>query len=137
MQETSKELTDCIRHPGYIRPNGRAGYRDRNGVRKPAYVWAWEDANGRERAPGMVIRHLCNNPACINPDHLAEGTQGENMIDCSKAGNNPKRKLTEAQVRAIRADTTKTHAQWGRELGVGQTSIRYIRHRINYAWVTP
>lgn len=28
---------------------------------------------------GMVIMHLCNNPSCVNPDHLRCGTQLENI----------------------------------------------------------
>lgn len=31
--------------------------------------------------PGMVIRHTCNNPSCINPKHLLQGTQKQNMQD--------------------------------------------------------
>ena len=85
----------------------------------------------------MVIRHLCNNPACINPDHLAEGTVSENAIDRSKAGNCAQRKLTEAQVRAVRADPTKPQAQWARELGVNPAAIHKIRHRVSYDWITP
>lgn len=31
--------------------------------------------------PKSVIRHLCNNGACINPEHLAIGTQAQNLFD--------------------------------------------------------
>ena len=31
--------------------------------------------------PRSVVRHLCNNRACINPDHLAVGTQAQNLFD--------------------------------------------------------
>lgn len=36
--------------------------------------------------PGGVWRHLCNNPPCVNPAHLAWGTQKDNMQDCAKSG---------------------------------------------------
>jgi len=47
---------------------------------------AWIDANGRLPMPGMNILHECDNPACINPDHLYEGTQRENIQDCLDRG---------------------------------------------------
>jgi len=34
--------------------------------------------------PGKVVRHLCDTPSCCNPEHLAIGTQKDNMIDASK-----------------------------------------------------
>lgn len=30
---------------------------------------------------GMVIRHLCHNKRCCNPEHLAMGTQRDNWFD--------------------------------------------------------
>ena len=41
---------------------------------------AWARANEAPR-PRSVVRHLCNNRACINPDHLAIGTQAQNLFD--------------------------------------------------------
>jgi hypothetical protein len=35
---------------------------------------------------GAVIRHLCHNPVCYRPDHLACGTQYENIHDAIDAG---------------------------------------------------
>lgn len=30
---------------------------------------------------GMLIRHRCNNPPCVNPEHLLLGTPSDNMKD--------------------------------------------------------
>lgn len=35
---------------------------------------------------GKLICHTCDNPPCVNPDHLWEGTNSENQIDSIKKG---------------------------------------------------
>ena len=58
--------------------------------------------------PGQVVRHICDNPCCINPDHLVLGTAKDNSLDMvnkmrqaygEKAGNSY---LTVEQVNNIR-----------------------------------
>lgn len=34
----------------------------------------------------LCVLHKCDNPRCINPDHLFVGTQMENMLDKCKKG---------------------------------------------------
>jgi hypothetical protein len=35
---------------------------------------------------GMVLRHKCDTPLCVNPDHLETGTQMDNIHDMIKRG---------------------------------------------------
>jgi hypothetical protein len=61
-----------------------------------------------EDIEGMVVRHKCDNPPCVNPEHLELGTQAQNLADMSERGRAPRgtrnghAKLTEQDVLAIR-----------------------------------
>jgi transposase-like protein len=46
-----------------------------------AHVVALERKLGRSRRPGAQANHHCDNRACIQPQHLYEGTQIQNIQD--------------------------------------------------------
>ncbi|EHX3731791.1 TPA: HNH endonuclease [Salmonella enterica subsp. enterica serovar Johannesburg] len=68
---------------------------------------------------GKVIRHKCDNPSCVNPDHLCIGTQKENMADMVMRGrslkgvNHSQVKLTREEVEYIRNHYVGWSREWG------------------------
>lgn len=36
--------------------------------------------------PSGIILHSCDNPGCVNPEHLSEGTQADNVADMVQKG---------------------------------------------------
>lgn len=52
---------------------------------------------------GMLVLHSCDNPPCVRPDHLFLGTHAVNTADMMRKGRCKTTKLTDEQVREIRA----------------------------------
>jgi hypothetical protein len=42
----------------------------------------------------LICRHMCDNPSCVRPDHLEDGTSYDNAMDRSKRGRHFQQKKT-------------------------------------------
>jgi hypothetical protein len=76
---------------------------------------------------GMVMRHKCDNPCCVNPSHLEPGTQAQNIHDIVVRGRHGRTKLTLEQIDAIRASAEPNRAM-ADKYGVGIIAIRRARN---------
>lgn len=125
----------CWTWKGYKRPGG---YGEAYFGKKPdrervlAHRLAYEVMIG---PPGKaLVCHKCDNPSCVNPAHLFLGTIQDNMDDRNTKGRqargerNAPAKLTEDQVRAIRADP-RMNTEIAKDYGVFETTISSIKHR--------
>lgn len=86
---------------------------------------------------GLIVRHKCDNPPCINPEHLETGTHKDNSDDKIERGRQAARsgedhygaKLTWREVREMRT-TYKANGVSERDLarryGVGRTTVSKI-----------
>lgn len=81
---------------------------------------------------GAVVRHSCDNPFCINPDHLLIGSALDNVHDALDRGRfvsgntHPIAKLTVEAVKEIRSSTL-SDAKLAKKFGVSAAAIGYAR----------
>ena len=93
--------TGCWNWQNFVTP-GRYGTITVNGKAMRAHRYSWSRLNG-DIPQGMVICHKCDNPSCVNPDHLFIGTRQDNEKDKVSKGRQAKgRRLAEAQGNHVR-----------------------------------
>lgn len=77
-----------------------------NGKQSLAHRAAWYYTTGAY--PSMHLLHSCDRPVCVNPNHLREGSNQDNVDDAVRKNRHPhgvssgRAKLTESDVIAIR-----------------------------------
>lgn len=87
---------------------------------------------------GLIIRHTCDNPSCVNPAHLLTGTTADNARDAMERHRNirgdthPNRKLSEAKVAEI-LKSDEPSAVLAARYGVSETVIQLVRRGRTWA----
>lgn len=92
-----------------------------------------------EDMQGMVVMHTCDNPRCINPDHLKLGTQADNMKDMQRKGRWKGRKVQVARTRKMSVEQRKealallgtvTQKELAARYNVSQSTIARLKDRL-------
>lgn len=95
-------MTECVI---WNKAKNKAGY----GITWANNMWAYAHRIVANAGPGEVVRHTCDNPSCVNSQHLIVGSHKENSLDMVQKGRQTKgtashlSKLDEDTVTLIRS----------------------------------
>lgn len=128
---TSVSLSGCWEWTGQTRSDGY-GMVWYEGKAQRAHRVSYLVHKGYPPEAPFVLCHTCDNRLCINPDHLFEGTRGENCTDAASKNRFPvnnrhwNTRLSPANVATIRASDAP-NSELARQYAVNQSTISRIR----------
>lgn len=73
------EWTSFKNNRGY--PQFKINYKNRQ-----ASQISWELKNNKKFPIGLLACHSCDNPGCVNPNHIWPGTPSQNTLDAFNKG---------------------------------------------------
>lgn len=83
---------------------------------------------------GLVVMHDCDEPACVNPEHLHLGTMRENTRQMFRRNRSNRQRFTPEQVQAIREDPRHQRVI-AAAYGTSQSNVSAIKSRTNWSYV--
>lgn len=80
---------------------------------------------------GVVVRHTCDNPRCINPEHLVTGDQIDNVRDTLRQANSrvTTRVMTHAEIDQVRSEYTGAYGEQtalAKRYGISRVAMHQI-----------
>jgi DNA-binding XRE family transcriptional regulator len=114
-------------------------YIKRDGKSWRMHRWLWTEKHG-DIPEGMVLLHSCDNPRCINLEHLSLGTQADNIADMIAKGRGPqltgdnninrqKKLIVKNNIKKYRKEKKLTVEKLANELGIHKGHLSNIENQ--------
>jgi hypothetical protein len=140
--KVNRDGNNCWLWTAYCNPDGYGLFR-LGGRKGTMYLAPRVSYKIHVQDPGpLLVLHDCNNPPCVNPDHLWSGAQADNIRQAGLEGRKSSTpwhctSLNEAMVRRIkhRLDKGESLVSIAKDNGVNPQTIGDIRRGKTWRWV--
>jgi len=135
-------MTNCVEWVGSKNARGYGHKKSKEGKIIKVHREVFERHHGYLPP---VVRHTCDNPSCINIEHLVGGTQKDNVRDCIERGRraditgerNSNAVLTEPDVLDIRKRLSAGEKQTeiAKKYGIDARTVSHIKMRRRWGYL--
>ena len=129
---------ECWPWLGSLDSHGYGKIHVYNDITLLAHRVSWELAYG-SIPTGLCVLHHCDNPRCVNPDHLFLGTHEDNARDRESKHRGNHGRLTPQDVLEIYALSNQAcmpQREIGLRYGIDGNTVSDIKLGITWNWIT-
>lgn len=123
MSITEVDWNECILWDGPLK--GGYAIRCRNGKQERMARVIMAELIGGPIPPGMIVRHRCDTPTCVTPDHLLLGTHADNTADRVRRKRNVLSGV--GLINKTKTHCPQGHPYIGENCGIDKLGNRYCR----------